>query len=122
MNVGNVSLILSIVATTLAVLSFGVTLWRLWRDRPRLIFYVTKVNFHNRPDGKTFKMLQVKTCNIGFRPIILKKFIALGKSSSYQMGIHDEPAAAYGIEDQIFPTILNPGETLTFHPISISAL
>lgn len=38
------------------------------------------------------------------------------------MGIHDNPAAAYGIEDQKFPSIMEPGTTLTFHPIGIDAL
>ena len=38
------------------------------------------------------------------------------------MRIHDEPAATYGVEDQRFPSILEPGKTLTIHPISIAAL
>ena len=115
---------LAIIATTLAIASFCGTLWRIWRDRPRLIFYVTKANIHYIRDKKKFTitMLQIKACNIGFRPIILTRFVALGNEGSFSMGIHDEPAAAYGVEDQRFPSVLEPGKTLTIHPMSIEAL
>jgi hypothetical protein len=116
------SIILSVVATTLALLSFCGGVWRLWRDRPRLNFYVAKARIRNRPDGQEFLLVQVKACNLGFRPIILTRCVFLGAKSLYSMGIHDEPAAAYGVDDQKFPSILEPGETLTFHPISVDAL
>jgi len=67
-------------------------------------------------------MLQIKASNIGFRPIIFTRFAAVGENGAFDMGIHDEPAAMYGIEDQIFPSIIEPGETLTFHPLGIDAL
>lgn len=121
MSAENISITLSIIAVTLAVASFCGTLWRIWRDRPRLIFYVTKTAIHNVPDNRTFTMLQIKACNIGFRPIILTSFVGLGNKSSFSMGIHDEPAALYGVEDQRFPSILEPGKTLTIHPMSIEA-
>ncbi len=117
----NISITLSIIAATLAVASFCGCLWRIWRDRPRLNFYVNKTNIHNVRDNRIFTMLQIKACNIGFRPIILTKCVALGNKSSFSMGIHDEPAAVYGVEDQRFPSILEPGKTLTIHPISIEA-
>lgn len=118
----DISLVLSTVATTLAIASFCGTTWRIWRDRPRIVFYVTKANIQDRSGNEISKMIQMKICNIGFRPIIVIKFLALGKNSSYHMGIHDEPAAAYGIEDQRFPSEIKPGGTLTFHPMPIGAL
>lgn len=122
MNGGNASLILSIIATSIAVASFCGALWRVWRDRPRLIFYVDRVNFHNRPDNRKFSMVRIRACNVGFRPIILTRFVALGNKSAFSMGVNDEPAAMYGIEDQKFPSTLEPGEMLTFHPMTVDAL
>jgi len=117
-----VSIILSIIATALAIASFCGALWRIWRDRPRLNLYVGKVTIHNQPDNKKFTMLQIKASNIGFRPIILTRCAALGDKNAFIMGNYDEPAAAYGIRDQCFPSILEPGKTLTIHPITIEAL
>jgi len=68
------------------------------------------------------KMLQVMICNAGYRPIVLTKFLALGERSSFHMGIDDEPAAALGRQDQRFPTLVKPGETLKIHPMEIGAL
>lgn len=117
-----VELWLSIVATTLAVASFGGQAWRIWRDRPRLIFFVIPITLKNVPQFKEIKMLQIMICNVGYRPIVLTRFVAFGKTSMFQMGINDEPAAAFGIQDQRFPTLLDPGETLKIHPIGIEAL
>jgi hypothetical protein len=115
-------LILSVVATTLAVASFGAGAWRIWRDRPRLIFFVRPITFTNVPHFGEMKMAQIMICNVGYRPLILTRFMALGKTSTFQMGIDDEPAAALGKEDQKFPCLIQPGETLRIHPIGIEAL
>ncbi|MBI2585902.1 MAG: hypothetical protein HYW28_08535 [Rhodospirillales bacterium] len=122
MDAENISVILSVIATTLAVASFCGAAWRIWRDRPRLYLYVAKTTFKNLPGGNEVTMLQIKVCNIGFRPIILTRCAALGTKSAYVMGIHDNPATVYGIQDQRFPSILKPGDTLTFHPMSIDSL
>ncbi|PCJ73595.1 MAG: hypothetical protein COA53_12070 [Rhodobacteraceae bacterium] len=68
------------------------------------------------------EMLRVMACNVGYRPVVLTKFVALGETSMMTMGINDEPAATFGIEDQCFPSILNPGDSLKVHPIAIAAL
>lgn len=115
-------LILSIIATTLAVAAFGGQAWRIWRDRPRLIFFARPMTFKNIPHFGEMKMLQVLICNVGYRPIILTRFAAVGKTSSFQMGIDDEPAAALGVQDQRFPTLLEPGKTLKINPIGIEEL
>jgi hypothetical protein len=115
-------LTLSLVATTLATASLCGQAWRIWRDRPRLIFFVKPITFTNVPRVGEMKMLQVMICNIGYRPIVLTKFAAVGNSSSFQMGIDDEPAALLGRQDQRFPTLLEPGKTLKIHPIGIEAL
>lgn len=115
-------LVLSIVATTLAVASFGGQAWRIWRDRPRLTVFVTPITFTNVPRIGEMKMLQVMICNIGYRPIVLTRFIGVGNSSSFDMGIDDEPAAVLGRQDQRFPTLLEPGKTLKIHPIGFEEL
>jgi len=115
------SLTLSIIATTLAVLSFLGAIWRLWRDRPRLNFYVHKAHVRDMKNLIS-EMMEVRVCNIGFRPIILTKCIFFGEKSAFHMGIDDEPDAAYGVANQRFPSILNPGTTHIFHPISIGSL
>lgn len=115
-------IILSIVATILAVASFGASAWRLWRDRPRLIFFVSPITFTNVPHFGEMKMAQIMICNVGYRPIILTRFMALGETSVFQMGIDDEPAAALGKQDQKLPCLVKPGETLKIHPIGIEAL
>jgi len=112
---------LSIIATTLALASFCGGAWRLWRDRPRLTFYVKPITFTNVPKFGELKMVRVMICNVGYRPIMLTKFMAMGDKSSY-MGIDDEPAAIFGKEDQRFPTILQPGEALKIHPMTIESL
>jgi hypothetical protein len=113
---------LSIVATTIALLAFCGEIWRLWRDRPRLIFYVMPVTFTNVPTFGEMKMVRVLICNVGYRPIVLTRFAAFGERSSFSMGIDDEPAATFGKEDRKFPAIIGPGETLKIHPIGIEAL
>ncbi len=67
-------------------------------------------------------MARVLISNIGYRPMVLTRFMAFGEKSSFSMGIDDEPAAMFGKEDQKFPTLLAPGETLKIHPISLAAL
>jgi hypothetical protein len=120
--VASKELVFSIVATTIALLSFGGQAWRLWRDRPRLTFYVGPITFKDFPKGSNTRMLQILACNIGYRPLVLMKFAAVGETSTYHMGINDEPSAALGIQDQRFPVLLEPGKTLKFHPIGIEAL
>lgn len=122
MNNATITLALSSIATTLAVASFCGAIWRIWRDRPRLIFYVSTITFTNLPKGGPMKMMRIIICNIGYRPIVLKGFAALGETSLFSMGINDEPAATYGHEDQRFPTLLSPGETLKIHPIMFDEL
>lgn len=118
----SVELTLSIIATTLAVASFGGQAWKIWRDRPRLIFFVGPITFKNVPHFKEKRMVQVMICNVGYRPIVLTRFVAIGERGSFHMGIDDEPAAALGIQDQRFPTLLEPGRTLKIHPIAVEAL
>ena len=118
MTLGDIDIPLSVIATVLALLSFCGEAWRLWRDRPRLIFYVMPVTFTNVPKFGEMKMVRVMVCNVGYRPIVLTKFMAFGETSSFSMGIDDEPAAIFGKEDQRFPTLLQPGQTLKIHPTS----
>lgn len=122
MEFNDLSILISIVAATLAVLSFMGTVWRLWRDRPRLFIYLGKMNILNRRDNAKFQMLEVRVSNVGFRPTILTRCVFVGDSSAYHPGIDDEPAAMYGVRDQKFPAIINPGETVIFHPIGIDAI
>jgi hypothetical protein len=115
-------LILSIIATTLAVASFAGGAWRIWRDRPRLLFFVRPVTFTNVPHFGEMTMAQIMICNVGYRPILLTSFVGLGETSAYHMGIDDEPAAALGKQNQVFPSLVQPGETLKIHPIGVDAL
>ena len=116
------ALALSIVATTLAVASFGGALWRYWRDRPRLRFYVTSLTFTDVPHFGTMNMVQFLACNVGYRPLILTRCMAFGENSAFQMGIDDEPSAAIGRQDQKFPVLLDPGRSHKFHPIGVDSL
>jgi len=122
MNNETITLVLSIIATTLAVASFCGAIWRIWRDRPRLLFYIKPITFTNLPKGEPMKMMRLMICNVGYRPIVLKGFAALGETSLLSMGIDDEPAATYGHEDQCFPTLLSPGEASKIHPVMIGSL
>lgn len=122
MDMSDASIPLSIVAATLAVLSFLGAVWRLWRDRPRLFIYLGKVTIVNKPDNARFEMLEVRVSNVGFRPTILTDCVFIGDKSAYHPGIDDEPAATYGVRDQRFPALIEPGNTVTFHPISIAAI
>jgi hypothetical protein len=94
----------------------------MWRDRPRLIFFVTPITFTNVPHFGEMKMLQVMICNVGFRSVIVTRFVGVGNTSSFHMGIDDEPAAVLGKQDQRFPSLVEPGKTLKIHPIGIEAL
>jgi hypothetical protein len=68
------------------------------------------------------KQIRIMICNVGYRPIILVRFRALGAKSAFGMGIHDEPAAALGIDDQRFPAKIEPGQCLRIHPLAVGAL
>ena len=118
MNSPDIEIPLSVIATVLALLSFCGEGWRLWRDRPRLQFYVSTVNFRNLPKFGDMEMVRFMVCNVGYRPIILTRFVAFGENSSFMMGIDDEPSAVFGVEDQKFPVLLEPGQTLKIHPTS----
>lgn len=122
MNLSNFDIPLSVIATTLALLSFCGEAWRLWRNRPRLMFYVRRVTFTNVPKIGDMEMVRVMICNVGYRPIVLTKFMAFGETSSFAMGIDDEPAAIFGQEDQRFPTLLEPGQTLKIHPTNLEII
>lgn len=116
------SLYVSIAALTLSIFSFCAEVWRQWRDRPRLVFYVRQVTFTGMPKIGEMKMVRVMACNIGYRPLVITGFVGIGKKSGFSMGIDDEPSAIYGHSDQKFPSILEPGESITFHPLTVSAL
>lgn len=118
MDLSAVDIPLSIVATVLALLSFCGEAWRLWRDRPRLTFFLMPVTFTNVPKFGEMKMVRIMVCNVGYRPIILTRFVAFAERGYFAMGIDDEPAAIFGKEDQRFPTLLEPGQTLKIHPTS----
>lgn len=118
----DLAIILSIIATALSVASFSSTVWRTWRDRPRLLFYVTPVTLANVPKLGELRMARIKISNVGYRPILLTGFMGFGEKSCFAMGIDDEPAATFGKDDQRFPTLLAPGNTLTIHPITLAAL
>jgi hypothetical protein len=68
------------------------------------------------------EMVRVIACNIGYRPLVITGFVGIGQKSSFSMGIDDEPSAIYGRSDQKFPSILEPGKTIIFHPLTVSAL
>lgn len=122
MEVENISLLLSLVATVLSVLSFMGASWRIWRDRPRLRFCVSKVTQHNTADGKKFNQLEIKISNLGFRSIILTGFKAIGRTGVYYMGDNDPTAMAYGICEPVFPANLASGQTLNIYPMTVDAL
>ena len=113
---------LSVVATVLAALAFCREIWRTWRDRPRLNFYVSRVRFQNVPHFGETTQIRILICNVGYRPLILVRFRAIGESSAFSMGIHDEPAAALGIDDRRFPVKVDPGTCVTIHPLAVTAL
>jgi hypothetical protein len=102
-------------------MSFGRELWRTWRDRPRLNFYVNAITFTNVPHFGEMRQIRVMICNVGYRPIILVRFRAFGNTSSFCMGVHDEPASALGIDDQRFPAKIEAGECLKIHPLGVAA-
>lgn len=133
MDKDDLALWLSIVATAVSIFSFFISslvaAWRMWRERARLSFAVSKV-IQKNSDGKQFNQVKIKVSNLGLRPIILTAFKALGKTGSYHMGdtgsYHmgdtDPTAAAYGVAIDVFPKHLNPGDTIKFYPVSIEAL
>lgn len=122
MSTQEITLSLAVVATTLSVTSFMAQAWRTWRDRPRLQFYVMRVTFTALPEIGDLEMLRIMICNVGYRPIVLTGWHALGEKSTFAMGINDEPAAIYGKENQRFPILLEPGSCTKIHPISIASL
>ena len=122
MTLGDLDIPLSIIPTILALLSFCGEAWRIWRDRPRLSFYVFPVNFVDVPKVGDLHYARILVCNIGYRPIILTQFAAFGATSSFSMGIHDEPALIAGKPERKFPALIDPGQSLELHPLSIAAI
>ncbi len=115
---------LSVLATAISILSFFasalIAIWRTWRERPRLSFSINRVIRHTHDEE--FVLVEVKVSNIGFRPIILTSFAALGRSTTYFMGDIDPTAAAYNRAIDVFPIQLQPGNTIKFYPMTIEAL
>lgn len=116
---------LSVLATVISILSFFVSalvaVWRSWRERPRLRFAVTKVTRLAQGE-KQYNLVEIKVSNIGFRPIIVTAFIALGQNATYFMGDIDPTAASYGKAVDVFPTQLHPGSTIKIYPLTLEAL
>lgn len=114
---------LSVLATVISILSFFVSglvaVWRSWRERPRLRFAVTKTILRTENEAN---LIEIKVSNIGFRPIILTAFIALGWKTTYFMGDIDPTTASSGRAVDVFPTQLHPGSTIKFYPMTIKAL
>lgn len=117
----SLSLVISSGAAALSIASILLNFWKLWRDRPRLVFFVACVNMR-WSDKQTIDMLQIKVANTGYRPIVIVRLMALGRKSQMSFGIHDEPDAALGTQNQIFPAIVESGKTLTFHAMPIDSL
>lgn len=122
MDENNITFWLSLLATLLSVLSFCGAVWRIWRDKPQLRFTASKVNWNIPKDNKTYNLVEIKVSNIGFRPIILTGFFALGRNTAFHMGDNDPTALAHGECIEAFPKILQAGETLKIYPMTIEML
>lgn len=116
MSTSDIDVPLSVVAATLAVMSFGTEVWRLWRDRPRITFYVLPITFKNVPKLGEMTMLRVIVCNVGYRPIVLTRFVALGEKSIFSMGIDDGRRQHSGLKISAFRLFSNPEILSRFIP------
>lgn len=119
--------ILSIIAVSISAFTFLISIIinviKYFKNKPKLIFFISRKIINNKSDNKKFEMMNVIVSNVGFTPIILKRFVAIGNNGAFsQMGIGDEPARAYGILEQKFPFLLEPGKSLEFSPKPISAI
>lgn len=125
MDNNDLSLWLSIIATTISIASFFVSstfaVWRMWKERARLRFAVVKV-IQKTSSQATFNQIEIKVTNIGLRPIILTSFKAISPTSSYSMGDNDPTAAGFGTAIQVFPVKLEAGDTVKFYPMTTEAL
>lgn len=108
---------IALIGVTIALLSFGGGVWRIWRDRPRLLFFVSSIRFRNEDDKQDSTFVKITIANVGFRPSIIKHALFLGDQAAFHVGIHDEPGIFNGIRNQKFPIIINPGDSVEFHPV-----
>ena len=113
---------IALISVAIALLSFAGGVWRIWRDRPRLLFFVSSVQFRDQGDRQISNFLKITISNVGFRPSIIKKALFIGDRAAFHVGMHDEPGILYGIRNQKFPVIINPGQSVEFHPVIVDAL
>ncbi len=119
-NLSIISLYIAIFSGIIAIISFIFGLLNTFKNRPRIACFLNEIQFHNKPDNAKRSYLQITTCNLGFRPIILKDFYMLGKNNLFTPGHNDMPAIEYRIKDRKLPTILQPGDSFEMHPMRSS--
>lgn len=111
------------ILSTITALAGGIWVIVGWRDKKRerrkVSVHMQRLSVNNRQDGKVFHMLPVRVANLGREPVIVHQLIARGPGHSSHSGHYREPAAAYGINEPMFPKRLEPGGSEEFCSFSI---
>lgn len=114
---------ISVGAFILSLLAFGKTAWLTYRDRPKLKPYINKSTITNRDSTKSLDNMQIRVANVGYRPIILEKFIAISiDGKSYDAGNVDLHAALNCKIEQKLPAMIKPGNLFKFHAMEIQLI
>jgi len=114
-NLDPIALYAAIVSTVVAC-KIIIRYYMEWKhrktERSKVIVNMQHITVHNTIDGKKFELLPLLVSNLGRESVIIKEVVARGPGYSSNPGWYREPAATYGIQEQILPKELKPGESV----------
>lgn len=87
--------------------------WRAkYKEKTKIEVSADHLIVHNQKDDRRYDLIQLLVTNLGRESVIIQEVVARGPKQSSHPGWFKEPAAAYGIRDQILPKQLKPAESI----------
>lgn len=114
-SIDPVALYAAVLSTIIAVV--GATRYYFkWRskhkEQTKISVHADHLIVHNQKDGRRYDLLHLLVTNLGREPVIIREVVAKGPNHSTHPGWFKEPAATYGIRDQILPKKLQPADSV----------
>jgi hypothetical protein len=114
-SIDPVALYAAILSTVIAVIG-AIRYYLEWRakykEKSKIEVNADHLIVHNQKDGRRYDLIQLLVANLGREPVIIREVVARGPNQSSHPGWFKEPAATYGIRDQILPKELKPAESI----------
>ena len=114
-----INIYISAIAVSLSILAFCHALWLTYRNRPKLRMYFNNTTLYNSDSSIHAPTMMITVANVGYRAIILEKFVAIAKDSHYDAGHLDIHALLDKKYEQVLPKLVEPGAIFKFNAIKL---